>query len=145
MFSLSKLFNLGVCVFKAIIFLILFLGVPPPPLWWGLLCSFLVHGIFLGFVVIRVGFFILVPRCVVLIGGAHLCLGQNDFSPAMEVSSFSFLSFLFVVVFLGAQVRNCSCVLWVLLLVGGAVLNSHILFGLPSGRFPRGFLGQNNI
>jgi hypothetical protein len=87
-------------VFKAITFLSSSFVRVPPFLWW-LCVPFLVHGIFLGFVVKRVGCFILVSRCAILVGGVHLCQGQYGFCMAMETSSF-----VLCCCFLGVQVHD---------------------------------------
>jgi hypothetical protein len=60
-----------------------------PPFCGGCCVPYLVHWIFLGFVVTRVGFFILVSTYVVLIGDVHLCRGQYGFCMAMEPYSFA--------------------------------------------------------
>jgi hypothetical protein len=66
------------------------------------LCVFCVGLSYLGFVVMRVGFFIPVSRFVVLIGGIHLFRGQYGFCMVIETSS------LVLCCFLGVRVRDSS-------------------------------------
>jgi hypothetical protein len=105
-------------VFKAVIFS-LFLFRWCAPIFCGGCCVLsLLHGLLLGSVVMRVGFFILVSRCVVLIGDVHLCQSQYGFCMVMETSSFVFYCFFFFL---------CGCVT---VLVGGAV-RQHTYHALP--------------